>query len=255
MIQAFILDDEFGAIKNLQLILQDMAPNIEVIGYATSTKDAELKIRMLKPDVLFLDIEMPNESGIEFLKRLHYYDFEVVFVTAYNEFAIQAFKLNAIDYLLKPIDQQEMKHCLERINDLYVLKSNYRMTLTKEKLEHFCDSFEGNDHSKIVLKNKDAIEFVSFEHIIYLRGDGSYTDFTFELKGKITKILMSYPLSHYESILPKKTFLRVHKSFIINTKFIKQIQKSPGYTILLHSGETIPISKRRVADIITQLQK
>lgn len=254
MIKALILDDEIGAIKNLQLLLKDYAPEIDVLGFATSTKEAELKIKLLRPDALFLDIEMPSESGIEFLKRLNYYEFEVVFITAYHEFAIQAFKLNALDYLLKPLDIQELKRCIKRLSEVQMLKENYKDWLTKERLNNLNISQDITIESNIVLKSKDKIEIIPFKNICYLQAEGTYTHFFYIHKGILTKLMMSYPIAHYEDILPKKEFLRIHKSYIINTEYIDQILKENGHCILTTFGNKVPVSKRRVASLLDHLK-
>ena len=253
MIRAILVDDELGAIKNLQLILNEHAKNLEIIGYATSSKDAELKIKMLKPDVLFLDIEMPQESGIDFLKRIQYYDCEIVFVTAYSEYAIQAFKLNAIDYILKPISIKEIIHCVDRLNEIYNIKQNFRETLLKERLNQISLNPKNKTEQKIILKNKDSVVIVLFEDIISLNADGAYTEFHYLLKGTPKKSIMSYPLAHYEDILPSIDFLRVHKSFIVNKKYIDKILREPNYVVLTIFQAKIPISKRRVKDILQKL--
>lgn len=255
MLKAIIVDDEIGAIKNLQQILKENTSEIEVISYAVSTKDAELKIKLLKPDVVFLDIDMPHETGIEFLKRLNFYDFEVVFVTAYNEFAIQAFKLNAIDYILKPIDLSDLKHCISRLTESQILKENYKNSLTRERLTHLGNGSSENSMTNILLRCKEKIEVVPFELIQHLHADGAYTIFYYLTKGKLVSTIMSYPLAHYEQILPSKVFLRVHNSYIVNTRFIKEIIKDSGYNILTSYGEKIPISKRRVQEILDQLKR
>lgn len=254
MIKCIILDDEMGAIKNLQILLAKYGPNLELVGYATSTREAELKIKILKPDVVFMDIEMPGESGIEFLKRLNSYDFEVVFVTAYNEFAIQAFKLNAIDYILKPIDLHELQHCIQRLTELSSLKEAYRKNLTKEKLDFFTQNTPESP-TKIALKNKDSLELVSFDDIICLKGEGAYSEFYIQKNNRPVSLIMSYPLSHYEVILPEKQFLRVHKSYIINKTHVVEIKRGKSfYNIVTTHQRSIPISKRKTTDILNQLK-
>jgi len=254
MIKALILDDEFGAIKKLKWSLKDYGPEVEVLGFATSTKEAELKIKLLRPDVLFLDIEMQTESGIEFLKRLNYYDFEVVFITAYHEFAIQAFKLNALDYLLKPLDINELKRCISRLNEVQLLKENYKNWLTKERIENLNTHPEINIETNIILKSKEKVEIIPFKSIIYLQAEGTYTNFYFLQKGIQVKLMMSYPLAHYEGILPKREFLRVHKSYILNIEYIDHVIKDSGHYILTKTGSKIPISKRRVTSVLEHLK-
>ncbi|MEP7197051.1 MAG: LytTR family DNA-binding domain-containing protein [Saprospiraceae bacterium] len=252
--RVFIVDDELGAIKNLQIILQSQNLSIEIIGFASNTKDAELKIKLLKPDVVFLDIDMPKETGIQFLKRLNNYDFEVVFVTAYNEFAIQAFKLNAIDYILKPIDLEEIKQCINRLEMNSLLKSNYREKLNKEKIEFLIDSENSNKDSKLAIKSRDKLELIPFSDIVYLKGNGAYTEFIFLNKGLREAVLMSYPISHYESILPKSDFIRIHKSYVLNKNHLAKIERDSGYFLITKIGDRIPLSKRRVNDIISILK-
>lgn len=255
MIKALLVDDEIGAIKNLQVILNDYSSSIEVIGYATTTQEAEFKLKHLKPDLVFLDIEMPGESGIEFLQRINFYDFEVVFVTAYSEFAIKAFKLNAIDYILKPIDLKEFKDSMIRISETFELKQKYKSWLTQERLETLYNNDEKEAHQKIILRNKDKLELVDFKYIVSLEADGTYSIFSFLRNNKIEKLIMSYPLAYYSDILPESTFLRVHKSHIVNINYIEEIEKSPNHSLKTSYGNKIPISKRRVQSVMGQLKK
>jgi two-component system LytT family response regulator len=255
MIKCIIIDDELGAIKNLQILLAKYGSNLDLVGYATSTKEAEMKIKILKPDVIFIDIEMPGESGIDFLKRLNSYDFEVVFVTAYNEFAVQAFKLNAIDYILKPIDLHEIQHCVQRLTEINSLKDAYRKNLTKEKLDFFLhDQVEAP--TKIALKNKDALELVDFSNIICLKGEGTYSEFYIQKNNRPVSIIVSYPLSHYESILPENQFVRVHKSYIVNKHNVIEVKRGANfYNIITTHFRVIPIAKRKLAEVLTQLKR
>lgn len=247
-----ILDDEIGAIRNLEWILRNHS-DVELVASAQSTKEAELKIKLLRPDILFLDIEMPSETGISFLERLGIYDFEVVFVTAYNEFAIKAFKLNALDYLLKPIDIAELKNCIIRISETLLIKQQMREHLLKEQIRNLSNVKDINNKDKIILKTKEGIEIVPFDKIISISADGAYSMFNFLVSGIQKKLLMSYSLAYYEELLPSEYFLRVHKSFIVNKNFIHSIEREPNYFIITNLNERIPISKRRVNEILHKL--
>ncbi len=253
MIRVILVDDEPMSLKNLEFMLHEEGSGFEVIATATNTKDAEIKLKLLKPDVLFLDIEMPNETGISFLERLNNYDFEVVFVTAYNEYAVKAFKLNALDYILKPINRQDIKHCIQRIQESYTLRQTFRNYQLKERLLHLNAHSNDKSNPSIILRTKDNIEIIPYDNIIYLSADGAYSIFHYIQNNQTSEIMMSYPLAYYEEILPVEFFLRVHKSYIVNKLFIESLIRDPNYYIITKFQTRIPISKRRVSQILDKL--
>ena len=237
-IRALIVDDEIQACENLESFIKEINPNFEIIGFAHSTKEAEEIINAQKPNVVFLDIQMPNETGIEFLKRIENVSFETVFVTAYDEYAIKAFKLNAIDYVLKPINKQYLEKTLARISNFIEVKNGSSTTSTELIKKENPDK-----KNYLTLRNGTEIHYLQLEEIVYLSSQGNYTSF-YTSKDK-NPFLGSYNLKYYEEILPEN-FSLVHRGYIINLDELKYVeQKNSQYSIILSNEDQIPISRRK----------
>ena len=213
--KALIVDDEFEACENLRSFLEELAPGLEIMACVHSTKEAEEYIQKENPDIVFLDIEMPDETGIEFLKRIDTSSFETVFVTAYNEYAIKAFKLNAIDYVLKPINKEYLKKKLNRAQEFLQARNNRSVTSTQ-----LLTAPGPKEQNHLVLRSGAEIHYVNFDNIVYLSSDGNYSNF-FTAKDQ-QHYVGSYNLKHYEDILPTE-FARVHRGYIINETLIKHV--------------------------------
>lgn len=245
-IKVLIVDDEIEACENLQRFIQAIDPRMDIVSFAHHAKEAELAINQHQPDILFLDIEMPHENGIAFLKRLGVVNFETVFVTAYDEYAIHAFKLNAIDYVLKPIKKEYLEKTLRRVNE-FVLANKSGASPTSELLKNLEESSKKN----LVLRNGCEVHYLNFNDIIYLSAEGSYTHI-YTLK-KEYPYQGSYNLKYYEELLPAH-FERVHRGYIINSEMMKQVtSENNSHFIILKNDVSIPISRRRHKYFVEQL--
>ncbi len=248
-IKALIVDDEFEARENLTGFLNELAPDIEIIASVNSTKAAESIIQTEKPDIVFLDIEMPEETGIEFLKRIDNNTFETVFVTAYNEYAIKAFKLNAIDYILKPINKDYLEKTLERLKVFLQARKNNSPTST----EIISKQDDNKDKTHLTLRYGSEIHYVNFKDLSHLSSDGSYTNFYTAQSEKA--YLGSYNLKHYEDILPEN-FTRVHRGYIINEALVEHVEQKGGkHYIILPNKIEVPISRRRFKSFNEKMKK
>lgn len=254
VINVLIIDDEEEACDNLKNILsQYIDSNISVVGAAHNTVEGEELINKFNPDAVFLDIEMPEENAFEFLERIHPFDFDIVFITAYDEFAIKAFRLNAIDYILKPIDIDDLANAIQKLKDRiyykHYVQSNARQVsvlkqISNKELQH-----------KLTLRSLNQLEIVDFKDIYSIEGQGSYCKISFNKAGVQKEIITSFIIADYEDVLPAELFYRVHKSYLVNCLQIEKILINGSYSVVLKSNEHIPVSRRRYNDFINFLKE
>ncbi len=249
MVKAIVIDDEKRSVETLEGLLNRYCADIEVIARAYGCKEGVEKIQAHHPDVIFLDIQMPDGSGFKLLESLDKIDFEVIFTTAYDQFAIKAFKYSALDYLLKPIDPDELK---EATTKLVQRKEKAKISRNiKVLLENMKNS--DAEPRKIILSTSEGMHVVEVSHIIRCESDDYYTRFFFR-DGKT--LLISKTLKENEALLSGHNFLRPHRSHLVNTAYIKGLLKADGGIILMDDGSKIPVSRRKrekVIDVINKL--
>ncbi|MGY6557980.1 MAG: LytR/AlgR family response regulator transcription factor [Nitritalea sp.] len=232
-IRALIVDDEPMARMALKGILSRHFSQVAVLDEAKSLPEAVKLIHKHKPDVVFLDIEMPGYSGLEILDFFpeQQVDFRIIFVTAYQDYALKAFELSAVDYLLKPVQQEALERALQKV----VPQLQARLQTLKENLAE-------DKPKKITLQTGEGILFIPLRDIIYLKADGSYTHFHLD-DGK--KITVSKRLQEYERIMDMGKFMRIHRSHIINLDQIAKITKEDGGAVHMSNGEMLSISNEK----------
>jgi two-component system LytT family response regulator len=245
-----IVDDEQEACDNLEYMLREYADvKLNVLGKYNTTKQAEQHIKQLQPDAVFMDIEMPNENAFHFLERITPINFEVVFVTAYDEYAIRAFRLNAVDYILKPISIPELRTAALKLQE----KVQYKHLLAGSAQSYRDISNLVNSkakHNRLTLRDSNAIEIVDFADVYFIEAQGSYSKVVF-CKNKTTKeMVMSVSIADYEELLPVDLFYRIHKSYLINCAQIKKIFRDDNNTVLLSGNHTLPVSRRRFSQLV-----
>ena len=237
LLNCIIVDDEERATNLLKNLLKKYCTNVNVLGSTNNLHDAYLLITELNPDLVFLDIEMPGGSGFDLLERFEEPPFDIIFVTAFQEYAIRAIRLAALDYILKPIDIDQLNQAVERAkrkkNRAHLIR---QVTQLKDNLTSSAKA------DKIILSNSDDIYSLPFDQIIYCQSSGSYTEF--HLAGN-KKILTSKNIKEYEDILLPNNFFRIHKSYIVNINHIIKINKADDYTLLLSNKVSLPIAIRR----------
>jgi len=243
--RAIIIDDEKRARMNLSMLLEEYCPQVEVVNDCENLPEGVKAIRRLQPDLVLLDIEMPGHSGLELLDFFdeNEVDFSIVFTTAYNEFAIQAFKLSAIDYLLKPINPDELVTAVQRVEKQKQKNENYK--LLKSNLQN--ETFD-----KIAVPSGNLVLFLALNDIMYIKGEGAYSDLFLQDK---TKHTVSRNLKNFEDIIctnPK--FLRVHKSYIVNMDYVKAYNKSDGGSLDLFNTMQIPVSPDKASTVLEKIQ-
>lgn len=243
--KAILIDDEKRARISLSILLEEYCPNIEVVAQCENLAEGVKAIRKYKPDLVLLDIEMPGHSGLELLdffdeNEIH---FSIIFTTAYNEYALQAFKFSAIDYLLKPINPEQLVEAIQRLEKQKQKLENY--TILKENINN-------GSLDKIAVPSGNSLIFLDTSKISHIKGEGSYAE-VFCSNG--TKNLVSRNLKNFEDILCKdKRFMRVHKSYIINFEYAVVYNKSDGGSLELESGIHIPVSAEKSLSILEKIQ-
>ncbi|RKE99018.1 LytR/AlgR family response regulator transcription factor [Ichthyenterobacterium magnum] len=244
MIKAVIVDDEPKAIQSLSWELANFNTDIEVIQTFSSPEDAIEYLNNNTLDCLFLDIQMPTMDGFQFLKKLTNLDFAVVITTAYNEYAIKALKYEAIDYLLKPIDSDDLQETIKKIK-----KYNTRLT-NSSKIEEVLLSFNKKfDQKKITINTDGKLLFLNIDDILFVESDGNYSTLIME-DGQ--KIVVTKKLKEVNAILPEHYFFRIHNSYIINMNKIKEFIKNEGY-VVMQSNHKIPVARQRKSDFLEKL--
>lgn len=247
--KAVIIDDEKSARNLIAVMIEEICPEITTIYKANELEFGVTIIKEEKPDIVFLDIEMPKYSGLQILDffKDESINFQIIFVTAYDKYAIEAFKLSAIDYLLKPIHIEELKKATQKAIALVKSKKVY------SKLEDLKKSFQQLALNTFALEVPKGITFVSYDDILYFEADGMYTKvFT---KTAESFELVSKPLRHFSEQLENNTFFyKCHRSYLINLKHIKQFFKQDGGYILMSNQKNIPIAKNKKEAFLTYIE-
>lgn len=246
-IQAIIIDDEAGNRENLQNLLKRHCTNVSVTGTAASAIEGIDAIEHHRPDLVFLDIEMPNGNGFDLLESLPKIDFEVIFVTAFDHYAIKAIKFCALDYLLKPIDLLELKVAVQKVGEKM---ANARKN---EKMEVFMQNRRNPQAvKKIALPTADKVDFVSVNEILRCQAESNYTHI-FLTNGQ--KILVSRTLKEYEELLADFNFLRVHQSHLINVAEVKTYVKRDGGYIVMSDESEVTVSRQKKDTLLERLAR
>ncbi|MCJ7465245.1 MAG: LytTR family DNA-binding domain-containing protein [Maribacter sp.] len=244
MLEVVLVDDETKALQSLSWELTNFSNEIKVVATFQDPFEALGYLEKHTPDCLFLDIEMPTMDGFQFIQKLINKEFPVVITTAYNQYAIKALKNEAIDYLLKPIDSDDLKETIKKIKK-YNLKHN-----TTERLEKILMNFNSNSLDKKIIFNTDGkLLFLESDEILYAESDGNYSTI-FLVDGQ--KIVLTKKLKEVNEILPEDSFFRIHNSYIINLNKIKEFLKTDGY-VVLKSNHKIPVSRQKKSDFLDML--
>ncbi len=247
MLTAIIIDDELKSRQGLETMLHSMIENVSVVASVDSVNNGIKAIQKNKPDLVFLDIEMPKRDGFELFDAFDVIDFEVVFTTAHEQYATKAFRTTAIDYLLKPIDINLLKEAVERA----------REKREKDKVNKNFQVFVSNlkkdkSNQQIAISSSDGLLFIKIDNIIYLRGDGAYTYFFLKSGERITT---SKNLKEYEDLLSDYDFFRVHKSSLIHLHEMKKYVRGEGGYVVMSNGDSVDVSKRRKENFLNALSK
>lgn len=234
MLRTLIIDDEPPVRETLLGLLDKICPQVKVVGEANNVKSGLIAIREKSPDLILLDIKMDDGTGFDLLNKIENINFKIIFITAYEEYAIRAFEFSAIDYILKPVNPEKLVEAVKRADCLHHGEFNTQLGALRENLDN-----PGRQNKKIILKNLESIFLLNVDDIICCRSDGSYTHFE-TCDGQ--KITVSKPLKDYGALLSGSGFLRVHRSHLINLKHIQRFNRQDGGYVVMSNEMQIPVS-------------
>ena len=237
VLKAILIDDELNSLQNLQFKIQEYCHSIKVVAQTQNPEEAIRLIGQHKPDVIFLDIEMPKMSGFKMLEQVPEIDFEVIFVTAYNHYAINAIRISAFDYLVKPVSIEDLQQTVDRLGTYTVHKSRDRAEVLKKNLAN-----PRSQEDQIAIPTNDGLEFLQIKQIIRIESSSNYSKL-FLLSGK--HLLVTRQLKDFEELLQDYRFYRVHHSHLINLNFITRYIRGDGGQIVLRNGDMIDVSRRK----------
>ncbi len=247
MIKCLIIDDELNARELLEGLLEKFLPKkIEIVAKCESVDSAIEAISLFNPEIIFLDVNMPGKNGFELFKELSVIDFEIIFTTAFSDFAIDAIKFNAFDYLLKPISHLELISTIKKLEEK-INKNNQQKNLML-LLENI--DFQGNVFNKIALPIETGFKLVKTNTILYCQADGNYCK-VFCLDGSI--IHLSKTLKFMEDMLPKLLFKRIHKSYLVNLNYVMEFNKVNELNVELVNNIILPVASRKKEELIHAL--
>lgn len=244
-----VIDDESRYRSYLTALLQTCtAADVELVGEADSVASGVRLIRERKPDVVLLDVEMPDGTGFDLLQKMQPVDFQVIFTTAHQNFAVQAFKFSAIDYLLKPVEEDLLASALKRASE------NKRIGDVQLQLNALMGNIQSlnNEPKKIVLKDSENIHIVAVSDIIRLEADSNYTQFHL---ADSRRIIVSKTLKDYERLLERHFFFRCHQSHLINLHYLQRIGKKDGGSVIMKDNTELPLATRKRDALIELLEK
>ena len=232
---AVIVDDEVHGIEFLRYSLEKYCPNVTLVKTFTAPLEALQEIPALKPDILFVDVEMPRMNGFELVERLQNKGIKTIFVTAYNEYALKAFRVAAVDYLLKPIDSDELKDAVKKVLDTRESPEN-----GIQELLQFMKAQQGL--KKVSISTDKGVYFIEPEEIIYCASDGSYCEL-YLIDG--SKLVSSKAIGEFEKLLSDKGFFRIHHSYLINVHHLRKFTKNDGGFVEMINGAELAVSRRK----------
>ncbi len=247
--KAIIVDDEISAIESLQWELGNFCADVDVVDSFTNPKEAISAINYLKPDIVFLDIEMPGIDGFQLLNNLHYKSFDLIITTAYNQYAIQAFKSNAVDYLLKPIDPDDLIKSIEKVKnraEIGQLETNI-----EKIIEKFINTSSTPALQRIPLALQDRILMVNTDDIMYCKSDGNYTHVHLS---DGNSYMISKTMKVFLSSIPDNFLVKVHKSYVVNIKYVKEYIRGDGGELILSNKKNIPVSRAHKNELLQLLR-
>ncbi|HEY6505835.1 MAG TPA: LytTR family DNA-binding domain-containing protein [Chitinophagaceae bacterium] len=245
MISAVIIDDEPGNIDVLKKMITDFCEGITICGTASSVDEGITVIRERKPDLVFLDIEMPGKNGFDLIDQLTLVGFEIIFVTAFEHYALRAFRYSAIDYLLKPINIRELREAVEKTGKR-IKERNFQ-----DRLNNFFN-IETRKETKIAIQLKDGYSFINYNDIVCCSSEGAYTAIAL-VNG--SKLLSSNNLKHFADLLPEDIFCRIHNSHLVNLDHAISYSKGRGGTLEMANKMILEVSQRKKDELLGRFKK
>ncbi|MGK2862432.1 MAG: LytR/AlgR family response regulator transcription factor [Chitinophagaceae bacterium] len=248
-ITAMLIDDEPRGLSSLEKLLKMNCPEVDVIGCSSNAEEAKEKLSQLHPRLVFLDIAMPGKSGFELLKELGQIDFEIIFITAHNNYMMQAFQFSAVDYLLKPVDEDLLSEAVKRAGKKMEEKSSGGSI---ETLLHNMQQKSNPLKMKLCIPSLKGFQVVEIREIIYCESHSNYTNFYFTNR----PLICAYKALHeYEELLQDCNFVRIHKSLLINLEHIKEYIRGEGGSVILSDGNELEVSRRKKDLLMTRMKE
>jgi two-component system, LytTR family, response regulator len=247
MLRTIIIDDEAPVREMLARLVKKFCPQAQLVGEAYSVASGLKAIHELNPGLLLLDIKLEDGTGFDMLRQLGNIDFKIIFITAYEKYAVQAFKFAAIDFILKPVNPEELADAVARAENLSQHQFNTQLQALEENLKT-----DIHQKKKMVLKTQENIFLLDLQNIIHFESDGCYTR-VYTTEGE--PILVSKTLKDYDEMLSGSSFYRVHKSYLINLNHIRRFERQEGGTIVLTGNHKIPVASRKREELIGMFEK
>lgn len=242
MIKAIIIDDELDCVKLLALQLKMYCPQVQVVAACITSEDGLQKIKELQPDIVFLDIEIPVMNGFQLLEKLGNITFSLVFVTAYDQFAVKAFRYSALDYLLKPIDAKDLQAAVQKAGQRQ-WPDTQQLTMLKQQVHDKESIFP----DKIALPYQNGVTFVEIKNIVYCESENNYTRFhTIDSQ----QYLVAKTLGDIQEVLEERNFLRVHRQYLVNLNHIKKYVRGEGNYLTLSNGQNVAVARNQKERLI-----
>lgn len=251
-IRTIVIDDEAKGRSSLIKLLALVCPNVQVVADFGDPEEVLRSISTIEFDLLLLDINMPGKNGFELLDALKPFTFQVIFITAHSEYAVQAFKYSAVDYLLKPVDPDELVLAINKIAGQITEHIRHDKTAQVDMLLEQMSSASKNELRKIVLSSQEGLSLEPIDSILYCESQGSYSLFHFQEK---RSMLVSRPLGDFEELLTPYNFFRIHRQYLINMRHIQKVLRTDGGYVLLANGAKLEISRRNRDSFYAMLEK
>lgn len=246
MLRTIVIDDEDYQRSAIEKVITKFCPNVSLVGSADGVQSGIAAITKNKPDLILLDIKMGDGTGFDLLGKLDNINFNVIFITAFDQYAIKAFRFSAIDYLLKPLDPDDLITAIEKAENIILKDLNLQLKNLKEHL-----TADNSRINKIIIKTFDNIHLVPLHEIVYCESDGNYVN-VFLIDQ--TKIMVSALLKDYEDLLASNGFFRVHRSYLINVKYIRSFEKADGGTLILENQIKVPVASRKKDELLEMFE-
>ena len=246
MIKAILVDDEAKALATLSEQLALHCPEVRILGTAGDTDSAYRLVNQLQPDLVFLDIEMPGNNGFELLTRFEKVPFQVIFTTAYDQFALKAFRFSALDYLLKPIIVENLVEAVGRV------RIPDRHLNTQPGIENFIQNWQTRELKRLAVPDLKGVAFIQLRDLVFLEADRNYS--ILHLTGG-ERMVSTKTLKDYELLLEEQRFYRVHHTYLVNLQQVERFQKEDGGYLIMRGGDRVEVSRRRKGELLDQLSR
>ncbi len=248
-LKTILVDDEPRGLTSMQKLLQLNCEQVEIIACCSNAAEATDAITLLQPDLVFLDIAMPEANGFDLLHNLPAINFEIIFVTAHSNYMTQAFRFSAVDYLLKPVDDELLREAVKRVEKKVVEKTSGQ---NMETFLHNIQHKGGSQKMKLCIPSVKGFQVVQIQDIIYCEASSNYTNFHFTTR---PTICASKPIHEYEELLKDCNFIRTHKSFMVNLEHVKEYLRGEGGTIILSNNHQVEVSRRKKDMLMTRMKE